>query len=626
MPAVEHVSYHGHASDRGARSGVVTFGDNPRDNPLSMTARRHRAPVQEACCILEINLLMLWRVVAAFGATLTVCGCAASVAAQGTAPGGHVHYVPPPPAQAAQTSAAGAVAPRLQNLGSHTFPVSARNRDAQAFITQGVNLAYAFNHAEARRAFREAARLDPDLAMAYWGQALVLGPNINALMEPNEEPQALELVQKAMSLRDRATPRERAYIEALAERYSGRAADRQPRDQAYADAMRRMHEQFPDDLDAAMLYVESVMDLRPWGYWQRDGAPHARTDDIVRLTERVLARNPRHPGAVHMYIHLMEGTSTPEKAEQAADTLLTLMPAAGHMVHMPAHIYQRVGRYADAITSNQMAVAADEDYITQCRAQGLYPMAYYPHNIHFLWFAATADGQSTLAIQSARQLASKIDDDTLKALPLTAGFRMVPYYALTRFGRWDEMLSEPEPPAFSAVLRAMWHYARGLSFVAKNQIPAAEQELRRLIALTSDPSMKESLFSPNTAAVIIAPAPAVLAGEIAAARGDFELAISQLDRAVRLEDSLVYTEPSEFHFPPRLALGAILLQAGRAAEAETVYWEDLRRNRENGWALFGLLQALRAQNKSADAALTEARFKTAWSRADVTLTASRFGR
>jgi tetratricopeptide (TPR) repeat protein len=537
-----------------------------------------------------------------------------------------VHYVPPPPAQAAQTSATGAIAPRLQNLGSHTFPVSARNRDAQAFITQGVNLAYAFNHAEARRAFREAARLDPDLAMAYWGQALVLGPNINALMEPNEEPQALELVQKAMSLRDRATPRERAYIEALAERYSGRAADRQPRDQAYADAMRRMHEQFPDDLDAAMLYVESVMDLRPWGYWQRDGAPHARTDDIVRLTERVLARNPRHPGAVHMYIHLMEGTSTPEKAEQAADTLLTLMPAAGHMVHMPAHIYQRVGRYADAITSNQMAVAADEDYITQCRAQGLYPMAYYPHNIHFLWFAATADGQSTLAIQSARQLASKIDDDTLKALPLTAGFRMVPYYALTRFGRWDEMLSEPEPPAFSAVLRAMWHYARGLSFVAKNQIPAAEQELRRLIALTSDPSMKESLFSPNTAAVIIAPAPAVLAGEIAAARGDFELAISQLDRAVRLEDSLVYTEPSEFHFPPRLALGAILLQAGRAAEAETVYWEDLRRNRENGWALFGLLQALRAQNKSADAALTEARFKTAWSRADVTLTASRFGR
>ena len=591
---------------------------------------------------------MVSRLLAALGVALTVYGCA-SAAAQGALPqgspatqgapvsvaqgepaaqgaGGHVHYVPPPSAQAAQTSATGAIAPRLQNLGSHTFPVSTRNRDAQTFMNQGLNLAYAFNHAEARRSFREAARLDPELAMAYWGQALVLGPNINALMEPNEEPQAYELVQKAMSLKGRGTAREQAYIEALAERYSGRAADRQPRDAAYADAMRRVHERFPDDLDAAMLYVESVMDLRPWGYWQRDGAPHARTEDIVKLTEQVLARNPKHPGAVHMYIHLMEGTSTPEKAEQAADTLLTLMPAAGHMVHMPAHIYQRVGRYADAIKSNQLAIAADEDYISQCRAQGLYPMAYYPHNIHFLWFAATADGQSKLAIESARQLASKIDDDTLKNLPLTAGFRMVPYYALTRFGRWDEMLSEPEPPAFSAVLRAMWHYARGLSLVAKNQIPSAEQELRRLIALTTDPSMKESLFSPNTAAAIVALAPAVLAGEIAAARGDYDLAISQLDRAVRLEDSLVYTEPSEFHFPPRLALGAVLLQAGRAAEAEIVYGEDLRRSRENGWALFGLLQALRAQNKTADAALTESRFKVAWSRADVTLTASRFGR
>src|SRR6185503_7563205 len=335
------------------------------------------------------------------------------------------------------------------------------------------------------------------------------------------------------------------------QRYSGAAADREPRDQAYADAMRTVHQRFPQDLDAAMLYVESMMDLRPWGYWQRDGTPHQGTAEIVALTEQVMAKNPRHPAALHMYIHLMEATATPAKAEKAADTLLTLMPSAGHMVHMPGHIYQRVGRYADAIKANQLAIAADEDYISQCRAQGLYPMAYYPHNIHFLWFAATADGQSKLAIDSARQLASKIDDDTLKNLPLTAVFRMVPYYALTRFGRWDEMLSEPEPPAFSAVLRAVWHYARGLSFVAKNQIAAAEQELRRLIALTGDPSMKESLFSPNVAAAIVAPAPAVLAGEIAAARGDYDLAVSQLDRAVRLEDSLVYTEPAEFHFPPR---------------------------------------------------------------------------
>jgi tetratricopeptide (TPR) repeat protein len=542
------------------------------------------------------------------------------------APGGHVHYVAAPQ----DASPTGALAPRLQNLGTHTFPVSTRNRQAQLFINQGLNLAYAFNHAEARRAFREAARLDPTLAMAYWGQALVLGPNINAQMEPNEEPSAYELVQKAMSLRSRATARERAYIEALSERYSGKAEDRKPRDEAYMAAMKKVHERFPSDLDAATLYVESMMDLRPWGYWQRDGAPHAGTAEVVSLAEQVIARNPKHPGALHMYIHLVEGTAAPERAERAADTLLTLMPAAGHMVHMPAHIYQRVGRYADAIKSNQLAIAADVDYITQCRAQGLYPTGYYPHNIHFLWFAATFDGQSKLALESARELARKIDDDTLKAAPFTVGFRMPYYYALTRFGRWDEMLKEAEPPAFSVPLRAVWHYSRGLAFVATKRLDDADAELARVRALMADESMKQAMFSPNPTGAALAPAVDVLAGEIAAARGNFDLAVTHLDRAVRLEDSLedslVYTEPSEFHYPPRHALGAVLLEAGRAAEAETVYWEDLRRNRENGWALFGLLQALRAQNKTADAALTEARFKTAWARADVTLRASRFGR
>jgi tetratricopeptide (TPR) repeat protein len=340
----------------------------------------------------------------------------------------------------------------------------------------------------------------------------------------------------------------------------------------------------------------------------------------------VIARNPKHPGAVHMYIHLMEGTGTPEKAERAADTLLTLLPAAGHMVHMPAHIYQRVGRYADAIKSNQLAIAADEDYISQCRAQGLYPMGYYPHNIHFLWFAATFDGQSALAIKSARELAAKIDDETLKAAPFAAGFRLTPYYALTRFGKWQEMLKEPEPPAYSAPLRVVWHFARGLSLVATGQAAMAEAELAKMNTLMGDESLKQPMFSPNTALAVVAPAVEMLAGEIAAARKDFDRAIAHMEKAVRLEDGLVYTEPSEFHFPPRHALGAVLLEAGRAAEAETVYWEDLRRNRENGWALFGLLQALKAQGKTADAALTEARFKKAWARADFTPTGSRLMR
>ena len=548
-----------------------------------------------------------------------------AVPARGQAPqaGGHVHYAEPPAQQATPT---GALAPRLQNLGTHTFPVSTRNRQAQLFMNQGLNLAYAFNHAEARRAFREAARLDPNLAMAYWGQALVLGPNINALMEPNEEPMAYELVQKAVSLKSRATPREQAYIDALAQRYSGKADDRKPRDQAYSDAMREVHRRFPQDLDAAMLYVESVMDLRPWGYWQRDGTPHEGTAEIVALTEQVMAKNPRHPAALHMYIHLMESTATAAKAEKAADTLLTLMPAAGHMVHMPGHIYQRIGRYADAMKANELAIAADEDYIAQCQAQGLYPMGYYPHNIHFLWFAASADGQSRVAIESGRKVAAKIDDETLKAVPMLAGFRMVPYYALTRFGHWEEMLKEPEPPAFNPVLRATWHYARGLSLVATGRPDEAATELQRLRALLADEGMRQPLFSPNLAGSVLAPAPEVLEGEIEAARGNYGSAVAHLEHAVRLEDGLVYTEPSEFHFPPRQALGAILLEAGRAAEAETVYWEDLRRNQDNGWALFGLMQSLRAQGKTTDAALVEARFAKAWARSDVRLTASRFGR
>ena len=536
----------------------------------------------------------------------------------------HVHYKESPDQD--KPSPTGALAPRLQNLGKHTFPVTTKSKEAQLFINQGFNLSFAFNHAEAGRAFREAARLDPQLAMAYWGQALVLGPNINAAMDPNNEPKAHELIQKARELKTNASPREQAYIDALTERYSGNAAERKARDSAYSEAMRKLSERFPDDLDAAALYAESMMDLRPWGYWARDGQPYEGTAEVVSLVEKIIERNPLHPGALHLYIHLMESTEKVDKAEGAADRLLTLMPAAGHMVHMPAHIYQRVGRYADAARSNELAIAADEDYITQCQAQGLYPMGYYPHNIHFLWFAASADGRSKLAIDSARKAASKIPDEALKQIPLLAIFRIVPYYALTRFGKWDEMLKEPEPPAFSPYSRGIWHYGRGLAFVAKGQFDAADQELAKIKETLKDPVLDQPLFSPNKGRAVLSIAPEVLAGEIAAAKKDYDGAIAHLERAVRLEDALVYTEPSEWHYPPRQALGAVLLEAGRPAEAETVYWADLKRNRNNGWSLFGLNQALRAQGKSSDATLVEARFKKSWERADVTPVNSRFGR
>src|SRR5215471_10226895 len=422
-------------------------------------------------------------------AALFVAAIQIGVFAQDQKMPNHVHYIEPAQQGVSPT---GAVAPHLQKLGSHKFPVSTKNAQAQLFMNQGLNLSYAFNHAEAGRAYREAERLDPNLAIAFWGEALALGPNINAPMSPDSEPLALEAIQKAIALKAKASPKEQALIDALKNRYNGKAEDRRANDHAYADAMRKVHLQFPDDDDISMLYVESVMDLRPWGYWTRDGTPYERTAEIVALTEKVIAHNQNHPGALHLYIHLMEAYQA-DKAEPAADRLLTLMPAAGHMVHMPAHIYQRVGRYADAQKSNEMAIAADEDYISQCRAQGLYPMAYYPHNLHFLWFAATAEGNSKLAIAAARKAASRVDDDTLKAVPLLAGFRVVPYYALTRFGHWDEMLKEPEAPAISAFLHGMWQYARGTAFLGKGQINEAEQELAKVAETLQDKSLDHPL-------------------------------------------------------------------------------------------------------------------------------------
>jgi tetratricopeptide (TPR) repeat protein len=565
-------------------------------------------------------------IAAAIGATAgrgLVAQSSSQPSAQSPA-GGHKHYVASPE-ELAQASPTGQLAPRLQKLGTYAFPVTTKSAQAQRFINQGLNLSYAFNHAESGRAFREAARLDPKLAMAYWGQALVLGPNINAAMEPTDEAPAYAAIQKAVSLKSTASPRERALIDALAQRYTGKPQDRVARDQAYSAAMRKVHLQYPTDNDVATLYVESVMDLRPWGYWMRDGKPYEGVAEAVSIIERVIARHPNHPGALHLYIHLVEAME-PKKAERAADRLLPLVPAAGHLVHMPAHIYQRVGRYADAIKSNELAIAADEDYITQCRAQGLYPIGYYPHNLHFLWFAATFDGQSKLAIDAARRAASKVDAATLKQLPLLAAFRVVPYYALIRFARWDELLSEPAPSPDNAFLFGTYHFARGLAHVAKNDLAQAEQALAIVRKTLGDKSLQSPLFSPNIGAAVLAVAPEMLAGEIAAARKQYDQAIAHLERAVRLEDGLVYTEPSETIYPPRHALGAVLLEAGRAAEAETIYWEDLKRFPDNGWSLFGVVQALKAQGKNEQAAVVQARLDKAWARADVKIAGSRFAR
>ncbi len=379
----------------------------------------------------------------------------------------------------APPNATGQIAPRLQNLGNHTFVIKTQSRRAQEFFNQGINLSYGFNHAEAMRSFREVARLDPDCAMAYWGQALVLGPNINMPMPPELEGEAYQLIQKAVALKSHAEPKERDYIDALARRYSGDAKpDRKELDRAYAEGMRELYKRYPNDLDAAVLYAEALMDLRPWDYWTRDGQPYPGTLELVSVLESVLHRNPNHPGACHLYIHAVEATKSPERAEAAADRLSSLMPGAGHMVHMPSHIYLRVGRYHDAALINSRASAVDEEYIAQCRAQGIYPLAYYPHNLHFLYAAAGLEGNSELCILAAEKVAEAIPREAMKEVPMLQGFLAIPEFALARFGRWEEILKLPAPVHDTLFLNGVWHYVRGMAFTGSGRLEEVREPRR----------------------------------------------------------------------------------------------------------------------------------------------------
>lgn len=524
------------------------------------------------------------------------------------------------------TTLPGQISPRLQNLGNYRFPVSTNSARAQLFINQAMMLTYGFNHAEAARSFREAARLDPECAMAYWGMALVLGPNINMPMPPEAESEAYKLILKAIELKENASEREQAYIDALSVRYTSlENPNRAALDRKYAEAMFELQKKYPDDLDAATLYAEAVMDLRPWNYWSRDKQPYPETQEVLRVLSFVLDRDPNHPLAIHLYIHAVE-YARPELAEAGAERLWTIAPGAGHLVHMPSHIFRRIGRYEDASKSNEDAIAADEDYITQCRAQGVYPLAYYPHNIHFLWDSATMEGRSHAAIGAARKAAAKIPEGAWREVPLLHQFLIAPLFAYTRFEQWDLILSDPRPPQDSLFWTGVWHYARGLAFSAKGELDEASNELENLEKIAKEKSLYgfRVTFSRNGAKAILDIATEVLAGELAAKKGEYDIAVARLHRAALLEDNLIYNEPPDWHIPVRQSLGAVLLDSGRPAEAEAVYWQDLEQNRENGWSLFGLMQSLRAQGDEEKAAVIEERFKKAWQRADVQLTASRF--
>jgi tetratricopeptide (TPR) repeat protein len=515
------------------------------------------------------------------------------------------------------------MAPELTGLGTIHMPVTTSVPQAQRFFDQGLRLLYAFNHSEAIRAFREAARLDPGLAMAYWGQALGLGPNLNAPMTEENGRQAYAAIQQALKTAHGATPRERALIEALALRYAPDGkGDRAALELAYAGAMQKAAGRFDDDPDVKTLFADAQMNTMPWDYWQKDGTPKPETARVLETLESVIARQPDHAGALHYHIHLLEASADPDRAAASADRLGSLMPAAGHMVHMPAHIYIRVGRYADAAEANVRAIAADEDYLAQCQAHGLYPVSYYPHNLHFLWAAATFEGRRAVAVDAARKVAEKVPHHHAGALSWTADFPVTPLLAYTRFGLWQEVLTEPKPPANQPYAIGIWHYGRGLAFVARARLDSASNELAALEGV-----MKHEAFATTLKDLPLLTnlriASHILDGELNLRRGNADAAVAALRNAVTIEDGIPYAEPPIWHHPPRQILGAVLLEAGRAAEAEAVYREDLKRFRENGWSLFGLARSLEAQQRASEAAEARQRFERAWARADIQLTSSR---
>jgi tetratricopeptide (TPR) repeat protein len=518
------------------------------------------------------------------------------------------------------------VAPLLDDLGDHHHPITTRTPLAQRYFNQGLSLIFAFNHAEAIRSFEDAVTIDPECALCYWGIALALGPNINAPMEATAVPEAYAALQKAVALAPRASETERAYIKALAHRYGPEpTADRSDLDKAYAEAMRQLHRRYPDDLDGAVLFAEALMNLTPWEYWTREGQATAYTNEIVATLESVLERDPNHLGANHYYIHSVEASPAPERALPSAERLSRLAPAAGHLVHMPAHVYWRVGHYYEAARANEHAIHADERYIPERSAQGIYPLAYYPHNIHFLFAAAQMGGRSQVALEAAHKLVASVPDEAYREFPQLEDFRPMPLYGLVRFGHWEEILREPQPGAEFQYTTGMWHWARGMAYLRLGQHEEASEEYSRRAEMARSEAMGELVFwSFSSAATMLEIAAHILGGELAGARGQTDLMLVHLEEAVRIQDSLNYIEPPAWYYPVRHNLGAALLAAERPAEAEAVYQEDLRRYPHNGWSLFGLVQSFKAQGKAQAAAEAQRRFDAAWKHADVTLTASRF--
>lgn len=518
-------------------------------------------------------------------------------------------------------------APLFDNLGTLNFPITTKSELAQKYFNQGIILAYGFNHEEAFRSFEEVARLDSNCAMAYWGMAYVLGPNINLPMDVGVVHTAYEAIQKASSLLDDETQKEKDFVMALSERYSSEAMeDRTPLDQAYSDEMRNLSVKYPDDLDAATMFAESIMDIHPWDYWLKDGTAQPWTPELLAVLESVIERNPDHHGANHLYIHAVEASKNPHRGLASADKLRFLAPGAGHLVHMPAHIYIRTGKYHEGSLANIRAVKSDEEYINQCNQQGFYPLSYYPHNYHFLWATATLEGDSKTAIDAAIKTSQKPPDSLMSVCGYETlqHFAAIPLYAFVTFGKWGEILNYEKPKDDRPYIVAVWHYARAMAFIAANNIADAEKEIISLESFRGNETIDNLLiWGFNSAGILVNIAIETSRGELAAKKKNYSEAIAHLEKAVDYEYSLQYDEPPTWFYPCRQNLGAVLIEAGKFEEAEKIYRENLADIPDNGWGLFGLYQTLLKQDKIDEAAEVEKRFNEAWKYADIKLTASR---
>ena len=540
---------------------------------------------------------------------LLACTGAARLLAQ------EAHHPPSMP-----TTGASSETPLYQNLGTLHHTITTQSERAQQYFNQGLRLTYAFNHDEAIKSFEQGLKHDSTCAMCYWGIAYALGPNINLPMDTSLVKPAWAAAHNAVKYSVAVTPKERAYIDALSKRYSADSdVNRASLDSAWARAIGRVSRLYPDDDDAAALYAESLMDLRPWNYWTNEGKPKAKsTVETVRVLETVVKRNPNHPGACHFYIHAIEASNAADRAIPCAQRLGKLMPGAGHLVHMPTHIYIKLGEWSLAAKHNAHAVHADEKFINQRHPTGVYPMGYYPHNFHVMWYALNMLGRSQESIRAARSIAEKVPASVVKQVPALEYFSPTLLYSLVRFSRWDEILRQPAPPTELGFTTGIWYYARALAYTAKDQPDSAGGALEKLLAI-ADAVPADRMINLNAAKALLGIAQAHLAGEMAARQGEIDEAVIQLQTAIEGEDALTYDEPPAWYLPLRQRLGAILLASDRPVRAEIVFREDLIRRPENGWSLYGLAQSLRAQNKTKAAQRIEERFEKAWKTADVKL-------